>query len=126
MHPRDTGPPGTVFAIHSPAFFCDRYKHPTISTISTSLAALGPPEASNPQKACPPGAGSRRSPASPIGAKIMTYGTLFEECPGLLIEADDAGKKFSILVGDPLHHVARLTGFDDAAAALAFCERIAP
>jgi hypothetical protein len=46
--------------------------------------------------------------------------------PGVLIDAtDEDGTKYVILAGDPRHLAARLTEFDDAAAALNFCERIA-
>lgn len=50
-------------------------------------------------------------------------------CPGVLIDTDtDDDTKFVILAGDPLRKgkFGRLTEFDDAEAAMTFCERIAP
>jgi hypothetical protein len=49
------------------------------------------------------------------------------DCLGLMIDAaDTSGKKFVIFAGDPLRKVGRLTEFDDADAAITFCERVAP
>jgi hypothetical protein len=49
------------------------------------------------------------------------------DCPGLMIDAaDTSGRKFVIFAGDPLRKVGRLTEFDDADAAITFCERVAP
>lgn len=47
--------------------------------------------------------------------------------PGLMIDVADGGN-FVVFAGDPLckGKVGRLTAFDDAAAAIAFCERAAP
>jgi hypothetical protein len=48
--------------------------------------------------------------------------------PGLMIDGPDDGGSFTVLAGDPLCRgkVGRLTAFDDAAAAMTFCERAAP
>jgi hypothetical protein len=47
--------------------------------------------------------------------------------PGLMIDVA-VGGNFTVLAGDPLRKgkVGRLTAFDDAATAIAFCERAAP
>jgi hypothetical protein len=48
--------------------------------------------------------------------------------PGLMIDDGGAGVDFTVLAGDPLRKgkFGRLTAFDDAAAAIAFCQRAAP